>query len=417
MAETLLPPEILQVLQQLRPVFHQSSWASFLYLCTGLLLGQAQAGIVRASLLAPKEYNWRRLPDLVRRNRWSAIELMIRLTHLLLTQLYPEGFPPHLFWTVDGTYLEKMYAQAIEDILIHHRPHPKAGQSRRLKGHGLLVVAHLYQQTAHRFRALVLGGLLYVKQATWVELSAQALTALPLPTDTHNIVLIDRGLTSRKLVRPLQAAGLYLLGRLKRNACFYLPATEADYKGKGRRPYYGAKYRADALPAEYLTRTEMSVPVSSQLHAGVVYRGTFLRRGWPTPVELIRVEVGNLPPWLLGLTDPTLSTEAAVWAYYGRSQMEVAIGEAKVLGLDQYRGRRHAGISRWPMLIGVVHSLLQLLAVGALHLALPAQNWPWYHKETTVGAIQRRLLQWVWDRHFFHLCGPRANSEKMAHAA
>ena len=56
MVEIPLPPEILQVLQSLRPVFHPSSWASFLYLITGLLLGQAQAGIVRASLWAPRTY-------------------------------------------------------------------------------------------------------------------------------------------------------------------------------------------------------------------------------------------------------------------------------------------------------------------------------------------------------------------------
>ena len=85
---------------------------------------------------------------------------------------------------------------------------------------------------------------------------------------------------------------------------------------------------------------------------------------------------------LLMLTDASVSTEEAVWAYYGRTQIEVAIADGKALGLDQYRGRRHAGMVRWPMLIGVVHSLLQLLAVGALALNLPRQGWPWYRKET-----------------------------------
>lgn len=160
MAETLLPPEILQVLQQRRPVFPPSAWRSFLYLCTGLLLGQAQAGIVRPSLWAPPGDTGRRLPDLVRRNRWSAIDLRIRLSPLLRMQRYPPGFPPPLFGTGEGTFLEKMYAPAIEAILSHRRPPPHAGQSRRLKGPGLLMVAHRYHATAPRFRAFILGGLL-----------------------------------------------------------------------------------------------------------------------------------------------------------------------------------------------------------------------------------------------------------------
>ena len=60
---------------------------------------------------------------------------------------------------VDGTFLEKRYAQAMDDVLIHRRPHPQSGQSRRVKGHGLLMVGHLQNQITHRFSAFVLGGL------------------------------------------------------------------------------------------------------------------------------------------------------------------------------------------------------------------------------------------------------------------
>jgi len=416
MSNSLLPPELGPVLQALRPVFHASSWESFIYLITGLLLGQAQAGIVRASLLAPSAYNWRRLHDFLRRNKWDGLALMVCWTRIVLGLLYPDGMPRHLFWVIDGTYLEKRYAQAIDDVLIHHRPHPKSGQSRRLKGHGMLMVAHLYQQTQHRFRAFLLGGLLYVKQATWVELGQQAVASLPLPEECHNVLITDRGLTALKLVKTLPSH-VFLLGRVKGNAAFYQPATEADYKGRGRRPRYGKKYRADAVPQAVMQPTKMEIPIAGQRYEGRVYRGTFLRRGVPSPVELIRVEVGDWPPWLLMLTDASVSTEEAVWAYYGRSQVEVAIGDGKTLGLDRYRGRRHAGITRWPMLIGVVHSLLQLLAVGALPVSLPPQGWPWYRKETTVGSIQRRLIQWVTQHHFSHLFARTPNREKMPKAA
>jgi hypothetical protein len=412
-----LPPEVVLAFQALRPVFHAASWESFLYLITGLLLGQAQAGIVRASLLAPREYNWRRLHDLLRRNRWDGMALLVCWTGVVLSLLYPQGYPSHLFWVLDGTYLEKRYAQEMDEVMNHYRPHPKAGQSRRLKGHGVLVVAHLYEQMTHRFRALLLGGLLYVKEATWVELGQQLVKALPFPEETHNVIVVDRGLMALKLVKTLEAHQLYALGRVKANASFYLPATEADYKGRGRKPTYGEKFRADAAPLEAMEWSEMSIPVDGKMYDGVVYRGRFLRRGVKNPVDLIRVEVGDWPPWLLMPTDPSLSTEQAIWAYYGRSQIEVAIAEGKALGLDQYRGRRSAGIRRWPMVIGVVHSLLQLMAVGALNVTLPRQGWPWYRKETTVGAIRRRLGEWVLRHHFSHLFPGAQNREEMDHVA
>jgi hypothetical protein len=156
----------MAALSILRPVFHAASWESFLYLIVGLLVGHAQAGLVRASLWAPSTFNWRRLHDLVRRNRWQGSRLMGALVQMILQVLYPQGYPSHLFWVLDPTHLEKIYAQAIEGILVHHRPHRKIGQDRRLKGHGLMLAGHLYQQTPRRFRALLLGGALYLKEAT-----------------------------------------------------------------------------------------------------------------------------------------------------------------------------------------------------------------------------------------------------------
>ncbi len=417
MPPSLFPQEIIAALSVLRPVFHAASYESFVYLILGLLLGQAQAGIVRASLWAPSTYNWRRIHDFVRRNRWSEIQVMGALVGLILESLYPKGVPSHLFWVLDPTHVEKLYAQHIEGILLHFRPHRKVGQGRVLKGHGFMLAGHLYEQTPHRFRALLVGGLLYVKQASWVEMGTQLTAKLPFPKEAHNVLVTDRGLTSIKLARALRSQDLHSLGRIKANATFYLPAAEADYKGRGRRPIYGPKFRADSAPKEYMTRLEMDIPLNGKLYPGVVYRGTFLRRGFTKPVELLRVEVGTLPPWLLMLTDPTLATETVVFAYYGRSLFEVAIEEAKALGLGAYRGRREKGVRRWPMIIGVVHSLLQLIAVGALKVELPAQRWPWYPKETTVGSIQRRFIQWIFRRHFSTFSVQGQKVEKMTKAS
>ena len=53
MPNPLLPDELMAALSVLRPVFHAASWESFLYLLMGLLVGHAQAGLVRASRWGP----------------------------------------------------------------------------------------------------------------------------------------------------------------------------------------------------------------------------------------------------------------------------------------------------------------------------------------------------------------------------
>lgn len=318
-----LPQQILEVLQSLRPVFHAYSWESFLYLITGLLLGQAQPGIVRASLVAPRRYNWRRLHDLLRRSTWSGTGLMIALTKMVLSALYPDGFPAYLFWVIDSTYLEKMYARAIEGVFLHHRPHPKAGQKDTLKGHGLMLVAHLYQQSTRHFKAFLLGGLLYVKQESFGQLGQKLFETLPVPAKVHNVALMDRGLTGLKLARALSKQNIYCLGRVKGNARFFLQAPPETYKGRGRPPIYGDKFRADSMPKILMQNTQMDVPLDGQLVPATVYRGTFRRKGFPHPVDFLRVEVKDLSPWLLMLTDPSLSTQQAVLAYAGRSQIEI----------------------------------------------------------------------------------------------
>lgn len=43
-------------------------------------------------------------------------------------------------------------------------------------------------------------------------------------------------------------------------------------------------------------------------------------------------------------------------------------------------------------MICLAHSLLALLALGALTLDLPVLGWPWYAREDSVGQLRRRLL-------------------------
>ena len=50
-----------------------------------------------------------------------------------------------------------------------------------------------------------------------------------------------------------------------------------------------------------------------------------------------------------------------------------------------------AGRCRVPPGRCLAHSLLALVALGALPLDLPELGWPWYRREDTVGQVRRRL--------------------------
>ncbi len=73
---------------------------------------------------------------------------------------------------------------------------------------------------------------------------------------------------------------------------------------------------------------------------------------------------------------------------------------------------------RWPLPICLAHSLLALLALGALPLDLPELGWPWYPREDSVGQLRRRLLAALAQAGIFvPEGGPGQGSPKIVRAA
>jgi hypothetical protein len=132
-----------------------------------------------------------------------------------------------------------------------------------------------------------------------------------------------------------------------------------------------------ALARSLLTATAVSVWSDGQWPAATAWRGTFWRTGLPEMVELVIVETARRAPRYLQATDPTLTTEEIVAGYHGRHAIEPAIPEADALGLNRYHGRTARGGRRWPLLLCLAHSLLALVALGALSLDLAELGWPW----------------------------------------
>jgi hypothetical protein len=62
----------------------------------------------------------------------------------------------------------------------------------------------------------------------------------------RHIWVVDYGLLTRTLLRPLAAQGQFALGRIKRNQVVYFTPRRQS-RGRGRRKSYGANCRVDSL--------------------------------------------------------------------------------------------------------------------------------------------------------------------------
>jgi hypothetical protein len=102
-----LPFVLTSILHAFQPLMRGEVCESFCYLLTGLLIGEAKAGTVRASVFAPADYWPQRWSDLFCRHPLSAQAFMAKLVALALAWLSPQGLPPRLFWSADATDTEK----------------------------------------------------------------------------------------------------------------------------------------------------------------------------------------------------------------------------------------------------------------------------------------------------------------------
>ncbi len=397
-----LPAALQRALRPFRFLFHADTWPVFLCVLTGLLTGHTTLACVRASLLTAG-VKWHQCCDFYRRARWSRTAFLRATTGLVLRTLYPDGLPARLWWVADTTTSDKPSAKQVFGIRRFWRHCRRPGQAAVHQGHGWVLLAHLHQRPDRSWQALLVGALLWLqlRRASPGRLTAALVAQLGLPSQVTHVVVSDRGLSSRELVRDLRAQGCHSVTRLRRNTVVYTPAPPPATPRRGHPRKYGDKYRVDALDRTLLTPTAVSVWSDGRWQAATARRGTFWRKGLPEMVELVIVETARRAPWYLQATDPTLTTEQIVAGYHGRHAIEPAIQQANALGLNRYHGRTAQGVRRWPLPICLAHSLLALLALGALPLDLPELGWPWYRREDTVGQVRRRLLAALAQRGIF----------------
>jgi hypothetical protein len=410
-----LPLAVTTILLSFQPLMRAEVFRSFCYLLTGLLIGEAKAGTVRASVFAPADYWPQRLSDLFCHHKLSGQALMAQLASLTLSALYPHGLPERLFWIADATYTEKPYAQHVASVDWFHRLKYVAGRAKNLKGHCSVFAAHLYTYGEGHLRphwaSVLVGALLYVKGRSIPSLVGALAQQLRLPSTVRHVWLTDSGILSRPLLRALGSQGQFALGRLRCNQRVYFPPRRSV--PRQRRPrVFGPSGRVDRLPTQFPQRLHQQptvLHVRGRARAVKVADAEILLRDvWPGRALLARVILVTVPglslaPWYLLCTDLTLDPVAAVHTYAGRFQIEVNFDEVKELGLGHYQGRSGQGVRRWPLFLCIAHVLLKFLATGVLAIPLPDLNWSWYPRQNTVGQVRRRLIE---------LCHPRISRNK-----
>ena len=420
-----LPSELISFISALRPLMRAEVFDSFCFLLTGLLVGEAKHGTVRASVFAPPDYQPQRLSDLFCRHKLSHQAFMAALARLALAALYPAAWPQRLFWIADSTHAEKPFAERVSSVHWFHRTKRVAGQAKKLKGHCYLFAAHLYRYGQEQLWASVLvGALLYVKGRTLPELTGDLAHQLRLPEGVRHVWVVDRGLLSRPLVRSVTEQGQFVLGRARSNQVVYF-TPRRQRKGRGRKRTYGAKCRVDKLLARFpgrLRQQQMKLHVQGHERSVAVASAEVLlrsvRAGQPLMVRVIVITVpgSKLKPWYLVTTDLELDVEEAVGAYAGRQQIEVNFDEVKELGLGHYMGRSGQGVRRWPLFLCAAQMALKFMATGVIDVPLPGLNWSWYEREDTVGQMRRRLVEYCRPR-ISRALGVVANVREMRKAA
>lgn len=409
-----LPVALTTILSAFQPLMRAEVFSSFCYLLTGILIGEAKAGTVRASVFAPADYWPQRLSDLFCHHKLSGQALMAQLTTIVLSTLYPQGLPQRLFWIADATYTEKPYAQHVASVDWFHRLKYVAGRAQALKGHCYVFAAHLYT-TGHghvqHWASVLVGALLYVKGRSIPTLVGALAQQLRLPPTVRHVWLTDSGILSRPLLRPLHAQGQFALGRVRCNQRVYFSPDQPA--PRRRRPrVFGPSCRVDQLLAQFphrLRHHHTVLPIRGRTRPVIISEAEILVRGvWPGRALPARVLIVTAPglalvPWYLLCTDLTLDPLEAVHTYAGRFQIEVNFDEIKELGLGHYHGRSGRGVRRWPLFLCIAHVLLKFLATGVLAVPLPDLYWSWYPRLNTVGQVQRRLRD---------LCQPRISRDK-----
>jgi hypothetical protein len=179
-------------------------------------------------------------------------------TQLFLLLLRTLPLPERLLAAIDDSPT-KRYGPKVEGADIHHNPTPGPADQKYLYGHIWVTISLVLRHPLWGALALPLRAMLYVRQKTmssipkrrkWkfrtkLELAAQLvewLAALVKKAGKTLWVVVDGGYTKLPFLKPVLAAGVVVVGRLRKDAALRdlpPPLRPGKRRGRGRPRKYG----------------------------------------------------------------------------------------------------------------------------------------------------------------------------------
>ncbi|MBI3961963.1 MAG: hypothetical protein HY335_04345 [Deinococcus sp.] len=402
-----IPDALTAPFAPVRAVFHAASWELLWRVGLGLVVGDAGHSLVRAALVGPWTAQWRRLHRCFHRNAWPERAVIAALVTSVLLLLYGSGLPDRLFWAVDTTLTPHPGAPHMPGVSLRCRSRCRPGETRRVPGHQWVVLAHLWER-AGCWVGLPVGARLVTPASRPLIVLHWLVSAAHLPLSS--LLVVDRGLATKALLRWAVPRRLHVLGRLKRSTVVYDPPPPRPAPpGPGRPREYGPPHPVPALPPTRTRPGATTLVYQGKTVAVTFQQGCFRWRRVPGLLRVLVVTGPWAQPWYLRCTDRALDPARAVRASAARWQVEVLTQDSQRLGLGHYRGRTARGVRRWPLVVCLATCVLPWLRLERIHLPLPAVSWPWYPVQNTPGMTQVRLQAcWAtWQAH--HHCSPDAH--------
>lgn len=280
-------------------------------------------------------------------------ELAERLLTLLLVRLETG---PRILLAVDDSPT-KRYGPQVQGAGIHHNPTPGPVDQKFLYGHVWVTIALVLRHPRWHTIALPLVGLLYVRAKDIAKLPARhvwtfrtklqlavertlAFARLAKTAGKRAWVVADGAYAKRPFLRPLRAAGLVIVSRLRKDAALRSlpPAPQPGTRGRPRR--YGRE-RLDLAKRAGQSRgwqtLECFVYGAAVVKKIKTFLATYPPAGGVIRVVLVQEEQGCQ---YFFATDPTATPREIVEAFADRAAIEQCFHDVKeVWGAGQQQVR------------------------------------------------------------------------------
>lgn len=332
-------------------------------------------------------------------------------TRLLALVLKTLSLPDRLLGVIDDSPT-KRYGPKVEGAGIHHNPTPGPADQQYLYGHIWVTLSLALRHPNWGPLALPLRAMLYVRQktmasiprergwkfATKLQLAAELvewLANIVKPAGKSLWIVVDGGYTKWPFLKRALAAGVTVVGRLRKDAALrdLLPKLRpGQRRGRGRPRKYGqhklslAKRAAQKRGWQKLSCTLYGKPVTK------TYK-TFLATYRPVRGVIRVVLVQEAHGWFAFFsTDPNASVQEILEAFADRATIEQDFHDVKeVWGAGQQQVRNiWTNVAVYQMNLWM-HTLVELWAWNRTHRQLcDRRDSPWDDADRRPSHANRR---------------------------